>query len=242
MNRNSQNPLAGLFGGRNAGPVTKGLIGLTLVASVVFTFSGRNADFGAQDLLFSVDAVLNLELWRLLTYPFIIPSVFGLLLSLVILFLFGSHFESVWGSQDFLRFFAISAVGAAMLAIPLNLLLNTILPFGDIGAAGGPSAVFDALLVAMALTAPDSKILLGFVLPVKSRNIIYLLLGWEVLSGLMTGGATLSMTLGGIVMGYVLVTGNWRPDRIMARAKLWKLRQKKRGLYVVRPPSEETLH
>lgn len=242
MNAPPQNPFAGFFSQRPIGPVTKGLMAVTLIASVIFTFSARNGSFGAPDLVFHVDAVLGLEIWRLITYPFIISHPLSLLLSLFILYLFGSHFESIWGSEDFLRFFVFASIGAAALAVPLNLFLGTILPFGDTGVASGPSAVFDALLVAMALTNPNANVLFGFVLPIKARNIIYFILGFELLSGLMTGAAAVSITLGGMAMGYLLVTGNWRPDRILTRLKLWRLRHKRRGLYVVRPQNDQTLH
>ena len=51
----------------------------------------------------------------------------------------------------------------------------------------------------------------------------------------------LGVTLGGLAMGYLLVTGYWRPSRLRDLLKMWQLRKRRRGLYVV-PPKDKTLH
>ena len=141
---------------------------------------------------------------------------FNLLLSLFIFWLFGRSFESQRGTPYFLRFVGFAAVGAAVLAVPINLLLNpvleSILLFKDQTLASGPNPVIDAFLVHLAIVAPRSNILLGFVFPVQTRQVVYFVLGIELLFGLMTGMATISVTLGGIAMGYLLTTGKWRPS------------------------------
>ena len=63
----------------------------------------------------------------------------------------------------------------------------------------------------LAIVAPRSNILLGFVFPVQTRQVVYFVLGIELLFGLMTGMATISVTLGGIAMGHYS-TGKWRPS------------------------------
>lgn len=226
------------------GTVTKVLCGLLLVFSLIGAFAQRSTwGFGVDDLNFQVNRVLSLEVWRLFTYPFVESSPFNLLMSLVILWLFGGWFESRWGGRDFLRFFILSSVGAAVLAIPLSFAVDWLLPFRDVGTSSGPGAALDAMLVALALTSPDSNVLFGFVLPVRTRTLVLLLLGFQVISGIMTGAATLSITLGGMGMGYVLVTGSWRPSQLLH--KLRSLRhyrvRRRSGLYVV-PPRDKTLH
>ena len=109
-----------------------------------------------------------------------------------------------------------SDLGAAVLEVPLNLILNPVLEnillFKDQTLASGPNPVIDAFLVHLAIVAPRSNILLGFVFPVQTRQVVYFVLGIELLFGLMTGMATISVTLGGIAMGYLLTTGKWRPS------------------------------
>ena len=221
------------------GPVTKwGCIAM-IVVSLVSTFSQRRFGLGWQDLVFSTTPVLELELWRLVTYPFVHSQPFGLVLGVFIFWLFGKMFEARWETENFLKYIGLSAIGAAILAVPLSFVVNLIMPFNDIGYAEGTGPIIDSILVHLAVTAPNSNILMGFVLPMKSRTVIYLILGFELIVGIMTGAAGLSTTLGGIIMGYFLTTGNWRPDRIWAQ---WQAKKNpRRGFYVVKPP-DDTLH
>lgn len=225
------------------GPATKWLLIGILAATVIFTVTQRQLGFGIKELIFSVEGVLALELWRLVTFPFVETDFFSLLLSLVILYFFGRFFESEWGSRYYTRFFVISSIGAAVLAVPLSFLIDLVAPFQEIGMAAGPDAAINAMLVAMAVTLPDSNVLFGFVLPMRARTMIYVVLGLQLVAGLMNGAAAVSVSIGGMIMGYVLVTGIWRPDRLRTRIRLWQLRRRRGrgGLHVV-PPRDKTLH
>jgi membrane associated rhomboid family serine protease len=223
-------------------PVTRILVILLVVASLVGTITQRKLGFGTQDLNFQVGRVLSGEVWRFVTYPFVETSPINLIISGVVLWLFGSWFESRWGQRDFLRFFAVATIGAALLAIPLSLLINMVLgsAMRDVGIAEGPGAALDAMLVAMALTNPDSNILFGFVLPMRARTVVFVLLGIQLIFGIQTGAAAFSITLGGMAMGYLLVTGRWRPARLWESVRKLGARRR-RGLHVV-PPRDHTLH
>jgi membrane associated rhomboid family serine protease len=236
-----QQPSRPSFGLRQTGPVTKGLCIAILVVSLLGSITQRSLGWGVQDLVYSVTGMLSFELWRLLTYPFAVTTPFGLIIGIVILWFFGSFFESKWGGRDFLRFFARACIGAGIIAIPLSYLFDAILPFRDLGVAEGPGSAFDAMLIALALTAPDSNVLFGFVLPMRAKTMVYILLGFQIVVGIMTGAAALSITIGGMLMGYLLTTGNWRPLRLLNGIRLWQMRRRRKGLYIV-PPKDKTLH
>jgi membrane associated rhomboid family serine protease len=219
-----------------AGPATQALVATLVLASLVASFSQRRLGFGTQELIFDSAAVLDLELWRLVTYAFIkTANPFALLFSAAILWLFGCAYEKSWGSRDFVRFFFASSIGAAILCIPLSIACNWLLPFDDLARAEGPDAVIDAMLVALAMNAPDASVMFGFILPVRAKSLVGLLLGMQVISGIMTGAATLGMTLGGMIMGWLLVSGAWRPRVWLDRLRLWRMRRRRHGLYVVPP-------
>jgi membrane associated rhomboid family serine protease len=222
-------------------PVTAAISAIILVLSLVGKQLDARFGFGISTLRFSTASIFDLELWRVVTYPFVESSFFGLVLGILVFWIFGGWFESRYGGRDFLRFFALSAVGAALFAVPLSFLVNMIMPFYDVGIAEGPDPVIDAMLVALALANPHSNVLFGFVLPIKARTLVYIILGLEVVRGMMSGGAALSVVLGGMLMGYLLVTGNWRPGRLLDRFKLTRLKKRRRGLYVV-PPNDKTYH
>jgi membrane associated rhomboid family serine protease len=223
-----------------AGPVTRVLCVTILVVSLVGTLTQRKLGFGVANLNFNVAEVMAGEVWRLLTYPLVESSPINLMFSLLVLWLLGAQFESRWGERDFLRFFLLAALGAAVLAIPLSYVVNLVMPFTDVGAAEGPWTVISAMFVAIALANPESNILFGFLLPIPARTALYILLGIQLVIGIMTGAAALSTTLGGMAMGYLLVTGNWRPRRWVPRVRLPR-RRKRTDIYIV-PPRDRTLH
>ena len=220
------------------GPVTKWLCSLSLAVSLVGSVTQRKLGIGVNELIFSAPHILDLELWRLFTFPLIERSPLGLLIGLLIFWLFGRSFEAKWGSQHFLKFIALSSIGAAIIAVPMSYLISAILPFRDPGVAEGFTPAIDAILMHLALVLPGGKILMGFVLPMNIRTTIYLLLGIQLIFGIQTGAASLSTTVGGIAMGYLLTTGNWRPRRWFRKPQ----RKTKPDLYVVRPPNDHTLH
>jgi len=232
----------GLYAWRQI-PVTAGLCAAILAVSLIAAVAGRNFGLGANALNYQVAAILDLQLWRLVTYAFVGSTPWNLLIGILVLWIFGGWFETKYGRRDYLRFFFAAIVGAGLLAVPLTYLVNVLIPlFRDPGVTEGPGPAFDAMLVALALTAPDSNILFGFVLPMRARTAIYVFLGVEVVIGILTGAASMGITLGGMAMGYLLVTGNWRPNRLRNLLSLWKLRKRRRGLYVVPPKKDHTLH
>ncbi|MEZ4273495.1 MAG: rhomboid family intramembrane serine protease [Myxococcota bacterium] len=232
-----------------AGKGTKGLCIALVAITLLLKLSQNSVGVGPIDLVFSVDRVLHGQVWRLLSYALIEVDAWSLILSALFLYLFGAFFEARWGTRDYLRFFAASAVGAALFAIPLSYVFNVILPFDDQlarpfelgGFSTGPSPSLDAMLVALALMAPDSKVMFGFILPIKARTLIYVFIGLQLIFGIMNGTAELSMTVGGMLMGYILVSGIWRPQMFAARWHTWTRRRRRRGLHVVKPP-DHTLH
>lgn len=221
---------------------TKWLCGLLVGVSVCAKLAERSVGIGPNELVFQADAVLSGQLWRLLTHVFVEDSFMGLIFGALGLWIFGAWYENSWGTRDFLKFFAASSIGGALLAIPLSFVANQIMPFRDLGLAAGPDAALNAMMVALAMGAPESRVLFGFVLPVPAKTALYLFLGLAVLSGLMNGASTLSITLGGMAMGWLLVTGNWRPTRIFDRLRLRRLRKRREGLYVVPPRDKHTLN
>jgi len=227
------------------GPVTKRICIAIIVTSVLGQIVGRKTGLGSSFIDYRLQEVLNFEIWRLATYPFVETTMFGLLLGTLIFWLFGRWFENSYGSKDFLRFFFLTAIGAGIIAIPLSYILNVFMLFEDMGYAQGPNVVIDAMLVALAITAPNANVLLGFVIPIRARTIVYIAIAIELLSALMTGASTLSISLGGMAMGYLLTTGNWRPERLRNRLAhlVWqqKLKKRRKDFYVV-PPDKKTFH
>ncbi len=222
-------------------PVTTWLCGVILSVSLLAKIFESKTGVGAGLLRFDVGAILSGELWRLVTYPLVESDAFGLLFGLFFFYLIASWFETSFGSRDLSRFFALASLGAGALAIPLSFVVNLVMPFYDPGISEGPDAAFDAMLVAFAVSMPDATVMFGFALPMRARTVVYFMLGLALVFGIMNGAAAFSITLSGMIMGYLLATGNWRPQRLLAKLKLRKMRRRAHGFYVV-PPKHETYH
>ncbi len=118
--------------------------------SALAAVSGRTSGFGPEQLMFDGNALVHGEVWRLISYAFIKSDPLGLMLRALVLFIFGRLCEGAWGSRDFLRFYVLSSVGGAAMAVPLWALINSMpLPFHDLGLAEGPDAAIDAMMVAL---------------------------------------------------------------------------------------------
>jgi membrane associated rhomboid family serine protease len=223
-------------------PATKVLCVTLFAVSLVSAVTQRKFGFGVTQLVYNAQAVMQGQIWRLMTYPFIESSTFSLLFSVLVLWFFGNALESQWGTRYFVRFYAASAIGAGVLAIPLTYLLNLLMPFTDISIAEGPSAAINAMLVSMAITTPDANVLFGFLLPMRAKTLIYVLLVIQVVSGIQSGAASMSVMLSGMLMGYLLTTGYWRPSRLWQRLRAMRVKRRSH-LYVVFPPKkDQTLH
>lgn len=195
------------------GVATRSMALLLLVTSLAGSVLGRQAGLGLDLLDYRLEAIKDGQWWRLATYVWVESEPLGLLISLVVLVLFGRFFEQAWGSAAFVRFYMLCAVGAGLLAIPLAAFLDWAMPFAELGYSQGPGPVFGALLVAMALERPQAKILLGFVLPMSVSSAVLLLLAFQLVAAIQTGASGLGITLGGMACGALLITGYWRPKR-----------------------------
>lgn len=233
----SRSPLS--FDPRAVGPATRALCIISLIATIAAGIAEKRMGFGTMALSYDVDSILHLQLWRLVSYPFIYANAGGLIFGLIVLYLIGASFEASYGTRDFLRFFGFGAIGAGILAIPLHFVARATGFLNDVGIGVGAGPAIDAMFMALALTAPDSNILLGFVLPVRIRTALIILVAAQFIYALMEGGA-LSLTLAGLAMGYLLVTGIWRPSRWVKGRSRKKIRTS--GLYIVPPRRDDTLH
>ncbi len=225
------------------GPATKAIMIATAVLTIVFQLTEARFH-GLSLVVYDVPAILALQLWRIVTYPFFFMGGMNLIFGLLFFFFMARWFEATYGTRDFVRFFAWSCLGAGVIAIPLHLVIqgSGILQDQTIGVGLGPAS--DAMLMALALNNPNSNILLGFVLPVRVRTAIIAFLVFRLVVGVLDNAAvSLSLSLAGLAMGYLLVTGKWRPNRWFGRGLSRRNRPRIRsGLYIVPPKHDDTLH
>lgn len=167
-------------------------------------------------------------LWQLFTYPFFVLDPINLLFSILMYGWFAGAMESRWGSRRFLTFAAMISLGAGGGAT----LLALVWPALAESTIAGPFPLLEGLIIAWGLTFPDREIRLFFVLPVKGIHLVYLTLGMVALFIIFTGTfVPFVPQLIGMAIAGAIVTGVWKPKRMMLHVKKkqveWELRRER---------------
>jgi membrane associated rhomboid family serine protease len=116
----------------------------------------------------------NFYLWQIFTYMFLHAGFSHLFFNMLMLWLFGSALENIWGGRRFLNYYVACGVGGALFSFLFN--YNNLI----LGASG---AIF-GLYLAYAVIFPDNYIYLYFLLPVKAKYLIAFLATFQLLLGL----------------------------------------------------------
>ena len=149
-------------------------------------------------------------IWQPITYLFIHGNIWHLIFNLFALWMFGMPVEAQWGEAEFLKFYFLCGVGAALTSAALG--VHSTIPV--IGASG---PVY-GLLVAFAMLNPDAVVYLYFLIPVKAAHMAILFGALEFFAGATgaTPGIARFAHLGGMVTGYFYIRWWW----------VWKLNAK----------------
>jgi membrane associated rhomboid family serine protease len=148
--------------------------------------------------------VLSGEVWRIFSYMFLhdTRSIGHLLFNMYTLFICGMALESVWGSRKFLVYYLFCGVGAGISIVIVN---SIIYGTGYYGATIGASGAVYGVLLAFGLLFPEAEFLVFFIIPMKARVMVIILIGIS-LYFLLTGkadGISHIGHLGGFVFGII---------------------------------------
>ncbi len=197
-----------------------------------------NSGWFTDSFDFKPDAILNGQLWRLLTYAFLHSTndVWHIVWNMLILWWAGGEVEGIYGSREFLAFYLVGALAGGigqMLAVFAKLDVGTSM----IGASGAVTAV----LVLFALHYPTRVIYIMLVIPCPVLLLVALNVLRDVL-GLVggAGGVAFACHLGGAAFAWVyfrkqIRITNWLPD---LRGYLAYRRQPRLRVYRGEPDSE----
>jgi membrane associated rhomboid family serine protease len=147
--------------------------------------------------------VFDRWIWQPITYLFIHGSIWHLVFNLFALWMFGMPVEAQWGGKDFLKYYFLCGLGAALTSTAMG--IHSTIPV--IGASG---SVY-GLLVAFAMLYPDAVVYLYFLIPVKAAHMAILFGALEFFAGATgaTPGIARFAHLGGMVTGYVYIRWWW---------------------------------
>jgi len=149
-------------------------------------------------------AVLHFAIWQIVTYSIIHAGFWHWFGNMLGIWMFGSTFESSWGTRRFLELFFSGVVGAALTTIVLSfahILINPNTP--TVGASGG---VF-AILMAFGMVFGENEIMMiPFPFLIKAKYFVLILIVVTVAFAISGGGGTAYLAhLGGLFFGYLYV-------------------------------------
>ena len=171
-------------------------------------------------------------IWQLATYMFLHVGPLHILFNMLGIWMFGVELERMWGTRFFLKYYAITGIGAAITTILVGLL-----PYAPTAATYGATTVgasgaLYGLLVAYALYFPDRPILMFLLFPVPAKFFVIIIGAISFLSATGGGSPTVAHVahLGGIVFGYLYLRGGrgGLSAEIKYRYLKWKMNRLRR--------------
>jgi membrane associated rhomboid family serine protease len=249
---------SGFFGALSGrGSVCKWLIGANVVVFLIQMMTQRAVDvriggvaLAALDLgpftnalLLDIDAVLQGQVWRLLTYAFLHDpdSLWHIVLNMWFLWMFGPDLEDLYGPREFLTFYLAAAVVAGMGFVLLH--MAGVPGTRCLGASGAVCAV----LVLCALHFPNRTILLFFVIPVPIWLFLFIMLVPDAYAFIRAlrhrldpGNAAVTVHLTGALFAFLYYKRQWRLLNLVTELRTWQRQRARPRLRVYReePPDE----
>lgn len=192
-------------------PFTKAIVWLLGINTAIFFAVGVLGSRSLQDwvLLYLGLVPANLihppfAIWQLVTYGFIHLETGHWFWNMLALWMFGTTFETSWGTRRFLELFFTGVVGAAFTTILLsfaNVLGNP--NQSTVGASGG----IYAILMAYGMVFGENElILIPFPFTIKAKYFVMILVLLTVIFAIRGAGHTAYLAhLGGLLFGYLYV-------------------------------------
>ena len=179
----------------------KVLIGLNLLLYVFKSISYGEVDL-VQILGLSPETVWPL-IWQPLTYMFVHGDFWHVAINMLVLFLFGSELENIWGRHGFIKYYLITGIGSGLVWLVFQSFSS--IPAYLIGASG---AVY-GILTAYGLMFPNRIVYIYFLFPVRVKYFVMILGGIAFFSSLGSHSNISHLThLSGMIIGFAYLRSN----------------------------------
>lgn len=170
--------------------------------------------------------------WQPVTYMFVHGSLTHILFNMLGLWMFGVELERLWGTRFFVRYYAITGLGAAATTLAWSLLPLEVSSQIYYAVTFGASGALYGVLVAFALYYPDRPILMFLLFPIPAKYFVMIIGAIAFMASAGSGGGGVAHTahLGGLVVGYLYLRGTrgivsgvksqylrWRMQRLRKR-------------------------
>jgi membrane associated rhomboid family serine protease len=176
--------------------------------------------------------VTKFWVWQPATYMFLhARNPTHILFNMLGLWMFGVELERMWGTRFFLKYYAITGVGAGLTTLAISLL-----PFAPTAATyysvtiGASGAIF-GLLLAYALYYPNRPILMFLLFPIPAKYFVMIIGAITFMTAAEGSGSVAATThLGGLLVGYLYLQGGrgGLTAEIKYRYLKWKMNRLRR--------------
>ncbi len=190
--------------GRGLTPVIKWLLIINVVVFIIQALD--RSGYVTEQFGLSPHAVFTVPaFWQVFTYQFLHGGFFHIFFNMFVLWMFGTEVEMALGSKRFLRFYLLCGTGAGL--ITAIVFFNV--PMLVIGASGAILGV----LVAFAIMFPNRVVYVYFLLPIKVKYLVMIMIGLDLLASISSGagsGVAHLTHLSGALIGFLYMKPIWR--------------------------------
>ncbi|MFQ6604748.1 MAG: rhomboid family intramembrane serine protease [Fidelibacterota bacterium] len=201
------------------------LIGINVVMFILKVISAGYVDFsGALGL--SPRTIWPM-IWQPITYMFIHGDIWHIGINMLVLWMFGSELEMIWGKIQFLRYYFVCGIGSGLVWTVFNI-------GGPYAVLIGASGAIYGILMAYGMLFPNRIVYLYFLIPIRVKWLVLILGAAAFVSSFNSVSSISHMThLSGMIIGYIYLKKDFHLTRlgIKARQKIVEyktLRQEKR--------------
>jgi membrane associated rhomboid family serine protease len=174
------------------------------------------------------DVIERYRIWQPITYMFFHVGPTHILFNMLGIWMFGVELERMWGTKFFLRYYAVTGIGAAITTIIVALLPFAVTEqtYGTV-TVGASGALF-GILLAFALYFPERPILLAMLFPIPAKYFVIIIGALSYFSS--PGGVAHAAHLGGVIFGYLYLQGGrgGLTAEIKYRYLKWKMNRLRR--------------
>jgi membrane associated rhomboid family serine protease len=193
------------------GKICKWLIGINVVIFIIQaisgdTMGGESGPF-TQALWLDPTAVMNGEVWRLLTAAFLHAGIGHIFFNMLFLWWAGAEVEDLYGPWEFLAFYLLAAVAGNLAQLGFDLAVFGTTAPPALGASGAVTGV----LLLYAFHYPYRQILFMFFIPMRVWVLVALALAYDMLLLLDRSSHIASAAhLGGAGFAFLYYVQHWR--------------------------------
>lgn len=202
-------------------------IGMVVITGVASKYFG--SEFLVHHLgLRPISVVQSFEVWQPFTYFWLhsLSDPGHLFWNLLTLWLFSGPLERHWGTKAFVRFYLICGFGAGLVVLVAGWIWQP-----DTLTVGASGAIL-GLVAAFGIIYPKLPVYIFGIYPIKGRTlaIIFAVISTAVPLIYRHANVSVAAHLGGLVIGALVASGYWRPERVMRRFRIAGARRRLRAI------------